>query len=79
MDTSRKRYLIASALLEYVNNEDGKPFELQRHSDLEDIRHLLETEYADLAGALAARKAAGHRHLAGTVAVIKDDDEECDA
>lgn len=75
MDTRRKRYLIASALVEYVTNEAGKPFELQRHSDLEDMRQLLETEYADLAGVLAARKNAGHRNLAGTIAVIKDNDE----
>jgi hypothetical protein len=79
MDTRRQRYLIASALLEYVNNEAGKPFELQRHGDVEDMRRLLETEYADLAGALAARKAAGHRKLAGTIAVIQDDDAEPDA
>jgi hypothetical protein len=28
---------------------------------------------------LAARKAAGHRNLAGTIAVIEDDDEDPDA
>jgi hypothetical protein len=75
MDESRKRYLIASALLEYINNEAGKPFALQRHSDVEDMQQLLNTEYADLAGVLAAKKAAGHRNLAGIIAVIKDNDE----
>jgi hypothetical protein len=35
MDTRRKRYLMASSLFEYVNNEEGKPFELQRHTDVE--------------------------------------------
>jgi hypothetical protein len=78
MDARRKRYLIASALLEYVNNEAGKPYELQRHSDVEDIRSLLETECADLAGVLAARKAAGHRNLTGTISIIQDDDEDPD-
>ena len=75
MDTRRKRYLIASALFEYINNEAGKPFALQRHTDVEAMQHLLDTEYADLAGALAARKAAGHRALAGTSAVIEGEDE----
>jgi hypothetical protein len=79
MDARRKRYLIASALLEYVNNEAGKPLELQRHSDVEDMRLLLDTEYADLAGVLAARKAAGHRNLAGTIAAVGDDGEGPDA
>ena len=79
MDARRKRYLIASTLLEYVNNEAGKPFELQRHRDVEDMRRLLETEYADLAGVLAARKAAGHRNLAGTIAIIQDHDKDPDA
>jgi hypothetical protein len=79
MHTRRKRYLIASALLEYVNNEVGKPFELQHDNDVEDMRHLLEAEYADLARVLAAQKAAGHRNLAGTIAVIEDDDEDPDA
>jgi len=76
MDARRKRYLIASALLEYINNEAGKPFTLQRQSDVEDMQQLLDTEYADLAGVLAAKKAAGHRNLAGTIAVIKDNDED---
>ena len=76
MDTRRKRYLIASAFLEYITNEAGKPFALQRHSDVEDMQQLLDTEYADLAGMLAARKATGHRNLAGTIAVITDDDED---
>jgi hypothetical protein len=40
------------------------------------MQHLLETEYADLAGALAAKKAAGHRNLAETIAAIKDNDED---
>jgi hypothetical protein len=39
------------------------------------MQPLLDTEYADLTGVLAARKTAGHRNLAGTIAVIKDDDE----
>ena len=76
MDTRRKRYLIASALFEYITNEAGKPFALRRHHDVEDMQQLLDTEYADLAGALAAKKAAGHRNLAGTIAVIKDDGED---
>ena len=76
MDTHRKRYLIASVLLEYINNEAGKPVVLQRHSDVEDMQQLLDTAYADLAGMLAARKTAGHRHLAGTIAVITDEDED---
>jgi hypothetical protein len=50
-------------------------FELQGHSDAEDMQRLLETEYAGFAGVLAAKKAAGHRNPAGTTAVIKDDDE----
>ena len=75
MDTRRKRYLIASALFEYVANEAGKPFELARDSDAEEMRQLLETEYADLAPVLSARKQAGHRNLAGTIAAVKDDDE----
>jgi protein-disulfide isomerase-like protein with CxxC motif len=76
MDARRKRYLIASALLAYINNEAGKPFALQRHNDVEDMQQLLDTEYADLAGALAAKKAAGHRNLAGTIAAVKDDDAD---
>ena len=76
MDARRKRYLIASALFEYITNEAGKPFALRRHNDVEDMQRLLDTEYADLTGVLAAKKAAGHRNLARTIAVIKDDDEE---
>lgn len=75
MDTRRKRYLIASALFEYINNEAGKPFELQHHNDVEDMRHILETEFADLLNVLTARKAAGYRNLAGTITVVKDDNE----
>jgi hypothetical protein len=63
MDTRRKRYLIASALFDYVTNEAGKPLELRHDSDAEEMRQLLEADYADLAGVLAARKAAGHRNL----------------
>jgi hypothetical protein len=40
------------------------------------MQQLLDTEYADLAGVLAAKKATGHRNLAGTIAVIKNDDED---
>ena len=76
MDPRRKRYLIASALFEYVSNDAGKPCALQRQSDVEDMQRLLETEYADFAGALQARKVAGHRNLAATLAVIKDSDED---
>jgi hypothetical protein len=75
MDTRRKRYLIASALFEYINNEAGKPFELQHHSDVEDMRHILDTEFSDLVDVLAARKVAGHRNLAGTMTVVKDGNE----
>lgn len=56
MDTRRKYYLIASALFEYVPNEAGKPFALRRSNDAEDMQHILDTEYADLADMLAKRK-----------------------
>ena len=56
MDTRRKDYLIASALFEYVPNEAGKPFALRRSNDAEDMQHILDTEYADLADMLAKRK-----------------------
>jgi hypothetical protein len=76
MDPRRKRYLIASALFEYVNSEAGKPLELRRDSDAEDMQHLLDTEYSDLVGMLADRKAKGHRKLAGAVAIINDKNED---
>jgi hypothetical protein len=72
MDTRRKRYLIASALFEYIRNEAGKPFELQHHNDVEDMQHILDTEFTDFVDVLATRKAAGHRNLAGTMTVVKD-------
>jgi hypothetical protein len=74
MDTRRKRYLIASALVESINHETGKPFALRRHHDVGDMQQLLQSEDADLAGILPARKAAGYQNLAGTMAVINDDE-----
>jgi hypothetical protein len=66
----RQRYLIASALFEYVLNEEGKPFELRRHSDLEDMQGILYTEYAEFIELLEIRKRMGHRNLSNTIKSI---------
>ncbi len=74
MDQRRKRYLMASALLEYIQQESGKPLELRRDNDVEDMESILHAEYADLTEVLMSRKASGHRNLASTFTVVQDED-----
>ncbi len=74
MDQRRKRYLMASALLEYIQQEAGKPLELRRDNDVEDMESILHAEYADLIEVLMSRKASGHRNLASTITVVQDQD-----
>jgi len=68
----RQRLLIATALFEYILNEEGKPFELQSHSNVEEIRDILETDYRDLLGVLKKRKTYTHFNMRHNIAVIQE-------
>lgn len=73
IDPRRKRFLIAQALFEFIRNDAGKPFEHQNGSNVEEIHHILETEYADFIGVLEAGKETRHRNLARTISAVEKD------
>jgi hypothetical protein len=73
IDPSRKRFLIAQALFEFIRNDAGKPFEHQSGSNVEEMRHILHTEYADIINVLEAGKSTRHRNLVQTIAAVKKD------
>lgn len=75
IDPGRKRFLIAQALFEFIRNDAGKPFEHQSGSNVEEMRHILQTEYADFIGVLETGKEMRHRNLARTIAAVKKDND----
>jgi len=74
MELMREKYLVATALFEYINNEQGKPFELQRHNDVEEMQQLLDRDYAAFLETLQSRKSVGHQNLTGTIGLVQEDD-----
>lgn len=75
MTDPRKRYLIASALFEYILNEEGKPIELRRDNDVAEMIDILNTEYAGLLDTLAARKQMSHERMRQLLTVVEDSDD----
>ena len=73
MNVSRKRYLIASALFEYINNEENKPFEHQRGNNVEDMKRILHTEYPQFIETLLDQKQMKHARLRATIEAVEDD------
>ena len=57
MDEAREHWIIGHAQYEAITRLDRLPDELRPKSDIDDMRELLDAQYADVRDALAVGKA----------------------